>query len=151
MDKHAQFTEELGHVPRRPDIDVGASLHAPAASRGALETVADVLLAYAGQGVFRDYQMVKRKTDIADFHFGWLYGQAFTLTCDLKRKRLSLPDLLPGVEKNSLMYKELKAFLKARTDPGLPDHRRVDPGLATIASRLRDGLVSLELTLLGQD
>ncbi len=150
MDKHTQFAADLGPVaaPLVINADTVSQALPP---RDALETVAEVLGAYASRGVFQDYRMVKRKADIAEFHFGWLYNQPFTLTCDLKRKRLSLPDLLPRIEKNSLMYKELKAFLKARSDPGLPDHRRVDSQLATVESRLRGGLVSIELSLLGDD
>jgi hypothetical protein len=50
-----------------------------------------------------------------------------------------------------MMYRELKDFLKGRADADVPEHRRVDPQLATVTARLRDGLVSLELTLVDGD
>jgi hypothetical protein len=83
----------------------------------------------------------------ADYHFGWLYGQPFTLACEPKHGRLVLPDLLPNVARDSLLHKELKAFLKGRADADLPEHRRVDPARASAAAKLREGMVSLELTL----
>lgn len=132
-------------------IDAGTVGHAAA---DPLEVVGEVLREYAGRGVFSDCRMVRRRGSSggsADFHFGWLYGQPFTLACEPKHGRLSLPDLLPNVARDSLLYKEVKAFLKGRADAGLPDHRRVDPARATAAAKLREGMVSLELTLTAPD
>jgi len=108
-----------------------------------------VLRDYAGRGVFSDYRMMARKgnRDGAEYHFGWLYGQPFTLVCEPKQARLSLPDLLPNIVRDSMLHKEVKAFLKGRAAADVPEHRRVDPARATAAARLREGTVSLELTL----
>jgi hypothetical protein len=116
-----------------------------------LEAVGAVLQNYAERGVFQDYRMTRRRHGGAEYNFGWLYGQPFTLVCDEKHGRLSVTDLLPNVERDSMMHKEIKAFLKGRAAPDVPEHRRVDPKLATAAVRLRDGLLSLELTLAGED
>ena len=70
--------------------------HHPIAAAGA------VLQDYASRGVFQDYRVEPRKSG-ADFHFGWLYGQPFTLSFEPKQRRLALLDLLPNVEANSLM------------------------------------------------
>jgi hypothetical protein len=110
-----------------------------------------VLQAYAECGVFQDYRAIKAKNELAHFDFEWLYRQPFSITCDGKRQRLVMADLLPGVDRDSMMYRELKEFLKGRADADVPEHRRVDPKLATVAPRLRDGVVSLELTLLEGD
>jgi hypothetical protein len=101
--------------------------------------------------VFQDYRMKRRKNGTGEYNFGWLYGQPFTLTCDLRHKRLLLIDLLPGVQRDSLMHKQIKAFLKGRAGAGVPEHRRVDPQRMTALARARDGLVSLELTLVEAD
>jgi len=116
-----------------------------------LDAVGAVLRHYAVRGVFADYRMERRKHGAAEYNFGWLYGQPFTLTADLKHRRLVLVDLLPAVVRDSMMHKELRAFLKGRAAADVPEHRRVDPQLATAAARLRDGVVSLELTLEGED
>lgn len=116
-----------------------------------LDAVGAVLRQYALRGVFTDYRMERRKNGAAEYNFGWLYGQPFTLTADLKHRRLVLVDLLPAVARDSMMHKELRAFLKGRAAADVPEHRRVDPQLATAAARLRDGVVSLELTLEGAD
>jgi hypothetical protein len=103
-----------------------------------------VLRDYASRGVFQDFRVEPRKNGV-DFHFGWLYGQPFTLGCEPKARRLSLVDLLPNVEANSMMHKEIKAWLKGRADAGVPEHRRVDPARAHAAVRLRGGTLSLAL------
>ncbi|WP_295990176.1 hypothetical protein [Rugamonas sp.] len=114
-----------------------------------LDAVGAVLRQYAGRGVFSAYRMERRKPGVAEYHFGWLYGQPFTLGVDLAQRRLALVDLLPGVVRDSMMHKELRAFLKGRAAADVPAHRRVDPQLATATARLRDGIVSLELALEG--
>lgn len=102
---------------------------------------------YASRGVFQNVRMVRGKNGTVQWDFGWLYGQPFTLVCDVARHRLTLSDLLPGIERDTLLYREIKAFLKERAAADLPAHRRVDPALATALPRMRGGLVSIELTL----
>lgn len=118
-----------------------------AAALAPSDVVDAVLRDYAGRGVFSDYRMVARRNGGAEYHFGWLYGQPFTLVCEPKHARLSLPDLLPNIVRDSMLHKEVKAFLKGRAADDVPEHRRVDPARATAAARLREGTVSLELTL----
>lgn len=121
------------------------------ASADGLDAVDAVLSDYANRGVFQGYRMKRRKNGTGEYSFGWLYGQPFTLTCDLRHKRLLLIDLLPGVQRDSLMHRQIKAFLKGRAAAGVPEHRRVDPQRMTALARARDGLVSLELRLEGAD
>jgi hypothetical protein len=123
----------------------------PGLAPGSSAAVDDVLRAYAGRGVFQNYRVVNSKTGKAQFDFGWLYGQPFTLTCDVKHQRLTMTELLPGVTPDSMMYRELKTFLKGLASSDRPEHRRVDPLLAQIAPRIRAGVVSLELSLVDQD
>jgi hypothetical protein len=133
------------------DISSNSIPSVPGLITGSSATVDDVLREYAGRGVFQNYRAVNSKTGKAQFDFGWLYGQPFTLTCDVKHQRLTLTELLPGVAPDSMMYRELKAFVKGLAGLDRPEHRRVDPSLAQIAPRLRVGIVSLELSLVGQD
>jgi hypothetical protein len=108
------------------------------------QEVGAVLQDYTNRGVFQHYRIEPRKNGI-DFHFGWLYGQPFTLGCEPKQRRLSLVDLLPNVEANSMMHREIKAWLKHRAAADVPEHRRVDPARARTALRLRGGTLSLAL------
>jgi hypothetical protein len=110
-----------------------------------------VLQNYAERGVFKDYRATQGRNEVAHFDFEWLYGQPFSLSCDARHQRLTLSDLLPAIKSDSMMYGELKAFLKGRAEADLPEHRRIDPARATIAPRLRDGVMSLELTLADED
>lgn len=113
-------------------------------SRHAQQEVGAVLQDYATRGVFQDYRVEPRKSGV-DFHFGWLYGQPFTLGCEPGHRRLSLLDLLPRVETGSMMHKEIRAWLKGRSGADVPEHRRVDPARAQAAVRLRNGTLSLTL------
>jgi hypothetical protein len=122
-----------------------ADVLSPASQVGA------VLQGYAERGVFRDYRALQGRNGVAHFDFGWLYGQPFSLSCDPKQGRLLMADLLPGIQSDSMLYRELKDFLKGRMDAELPEHRRIDPARARVAARLREGVVSLELTLAGDD
>jgi hypothetical protein len=124
---------------------------APVQTASPCEAVDTVLHGYAKRGVFQDYRMDRRRNGAAEYNFGWLYGQPFTLLVEPKHARLSLPDLLPNVLRDSMMHKELKTFLKDRAGADVPAHRRVDPALATAALRLRGGLLSLELRLTSGD
>jgi hypothetical protein len=131
----------------RPDAAPHPCLDQSAAAADGLDAVDVVLNNYATRGVFQGYRMRRSKNGTGEYHFGWLYGQPFTLTCDLRRNRLLLIDLLPGVQRDSLMHRQIKAFLKGRAGADVPEHRRVDPQRMTARARARDGLVSLELTL----
>ena len=106
---------------------------------------------YADRGVFRNLQRSGGTRGGVEFHFAWLYDQPFTLTYNAQRKSLALIDLLPNVETDSMMHKELKAFLKRRSDAGLPDHRRVDAARGVVTSRTRSGVVSVEMTVRGDE
>ena len=110
----------------------------------AQQAVGAVLQDYTKRGVFQHYRAEPRRKGV-DFHFGWLYGQPFTLGYAPEQRRLSLVDLLPNVEVNSMMHKEIKAWLKGRAAEDVPEHRRVDPARAHAAVRLRDGTLSLTL------
>lgn len=120
-------------------------------SNDAVGIVDATLRDYAGRGVLQNLHVVPGKRAGAEFHFAWLHNQPFTLTCDARRNRLALVDLLPGVQSASVMHKELRAFLRSRSSADLPQHRRVDPQRGAVTSRVRDGLVSIELTLHGQE
>lgn len=147
MDKQSSAAAQSArpHAARHPCLDQNT------AAADGLDAVDAVLNNYATRSVFQGYRMKRRKNGTGEYNFGWLYGQPFTLTCDLRHKRLLLIDLLPGVQRDSLMHKQIKTFLKGRAGAGVPEHRRVDPQRMTALARARDGLVSLELTLAEAD
>jgi hypothetical protein len=147
MDKRSSAAAQSA----RPRATRDLCLDRNAAAADGLDAVDAVLNNYATRAVFQYYRMKRRKNGTGEYNFGWLYGQPFTLTCDLRHKRLLLIDLLPGVQRDSLMQKQIKAFLKERAGAGVPEHRRVDPQRMTALARVRNGLVSLELTLAEAD
>jgi hypothetical protein len=117
----------------------------------AVDVVAEVLQDYARRGVFQGCQAVPGRNYKTAFHFGWAYHQPYTLTCNPQQGKLVFVDLLPRIVNNSLIHREIKAFLKERSSPMLPEHRRVDPLRVTVKSRLVDGVLSLEMTIADGD
>ena len=77
----------------------------------------------------------------------WHYDRPFELSFYASARTLKFPAVLPGVPARSPMYRELRVFLKSRQSDDLPDHRRVNPAKARIASANRRGAVSLTLTV----
>lgn len=108
--------------------------------------VALVLRDYASRGVLSALRKVVVSTG-CKFDFGWLYGQPYALVCHDARGRLRLLDLLPRVERGSMMYREVQDFLRQRAAPDAPEHRRVDPARAGLSGVLSQGALSLDLTL----
>src|SRR6266436_6408762 len=123
MDKQSSAAAQSA----RPRVTRDLCLDQNTAATDVLDAVDAVLNNYATRGVFQYNRMKRRKNGTGEYNFGWLYGQPFTLTCDPRHKRLLLIDLLPGVQRDSLMHKQVKAFLKGRAGAGVPEHRRVDP------------------------
>jgi hypothetical protein len=81
-----------------------------------------------------------------------MYRQPFSTALDGKRRRVVMADLLPGVERDSMMYRELaEGFPERAGGCGGPEHRCVYPQLANAAAHLREGVVSLDLTLVEGD
>jgi hypothetical protein len=117
----------------------------------AIEAVDTVLQSYASRGVFQELHRQSLRLDRAAFHFGWLHNQPYTLVCDAIQKKLVLSDLFPGITRDSLMFKELKAFLKNRSHSDIAEHRRIDPTKARVVALLRGGAVSIELASIDAD
>jgi hypothetical protein len=129
--------------PSLPASGDGASAH------DAVERVAKIMREYVDRGVFQELNVDWKEGESAQFDFGWLYAQPYTLLFDPSTNTLQFADLLPRMEQSSMMHTELEAFLKARVDPSLPDHRRVDESLVTLSSGLDDGVLALKLRLNG--
>ena len=70
-----------------------------------------------------------------------------TFSLDSQKGVLQFSNLLPNVPSNSMLYSDLKRFLKSRSDRKLPGHRRVDPGRAEVNWTNRRGNVSIGLTV----
>jgi len=75
----------------------------------------------------------------------WHRGQTFQVTVDTRTGMVRCPQVLPKVRSNSEMYARLKAFIRSRQDPELPEHRRIDPARAHATCANRNGNVSLTL------
>lgn len=115
------------------------------------DEVEEVLRSYGQRGVIHELCKVSSRSGRSAFHFGWLHRQPYTMTCDGIRQKLAMTDLLPGVSRDSLLFKELKAFVKNRSQADVDAHRRVDPDKARGAVLLRAGAVTIELTVLDAD
>ena len=60
-------------------------------------------------------------------------------------------DLLPGIPYPSEMDRALRSYVASRSNPNLPEHRRLDPAKADVRCRNQAGSVSIEVRCLDGD
>ena len=107
--------------------------------------VGEVLRSYADRGVFRGFADQPFVRGRAEYRFLWLHETPFRLVLDTRKGTLTLRDLLPNVPYPSAMDRSFRAFLKERSSPSLPPHRRIDPDKATLRCTNRGGRVSVSI------
>ncbi len=110
------------------------------ADRG-LSIIRQELKAYADRGVFRSFAEEGVGGGEVAFQFLYLGQNPMTLLYAGKEGALTLKDMLPEVSAD--MFSNLKAFLQELFDPGLPEHRRINPALAKVRFVKRRGNVSV--------
>jgi hypothetical protein len=110
-----------------------------------LDVVRKGLRAYAERGVFRGLDEVKTRNGRQSFTFVWLGDRPLEFGIDTQKAVLTFKHLLPNVPSNSVLYSDLKRFLKNRSDGHLPKHRRIDGKRAEVACVNRAGNVSISL------
>jgi hypothetical protein len=125
---------------------------------GSAVRVGDILEEYAARGVFRTFSRgagVRGGSGVvasrAQFQSRWHRNQVFHWQFDARRRSLRVPCVLPQVPARSSMYKELKAWLRQRQDPGLPEHRRCDAARLQLKTYNRGGTVALTALMLDDD
>jgi hypothetical protein len=112
-----------------------------------LTVVEKGLQAYANRGVFRGFDEIKTRKGKPGFKFVWLGSRLLTFSLDSQKGVLKFSNLLPNVPSNSMLYSDLKRFLKSRSDRRIPRHRRVDAARAEVSWTNRRGNVSIALTV----
>lgn len=118
----------------------------PAASR---EPVTSALQSYADRGVFRGFRATPGTRGRIEHQFLWLTRRPMTAVLDPRRKTLTFPSLLPGIDRSTAA--DLSAIVKARTGREVPAHKRVDSRRARISSARRNGDLSLAIEIRGQN
>ena len=112
-----------------------------------IELVTAILEGYAEKAVFRGFSAHAVRGGKATYRMIWHHDRPFELLLDVPQKTLRFPAVLPGVPPRSAMYRELKAFLKARQSDEIPEHRRVNPAKARLSAANQRGAVSLTVTV----
>ncbi len=113
-----------------------------------LARVAETLEGYARRGVFRGFsQEPDGDGGKAIFKLLWHRNRVFELVFEAEKNTLRFPLVLPNLAANSAMYRELKAFIKARQAVERPEHRRIDPRKAQVQAGNRGGQASLTLRI----
>lgn len=104
--------------------------------------VPDVLQHYVQRGIFRHLGPMTAK---GTYDFVWLNERRMCLQWNEKRNVIVFKDVLHDVPARSKLYRELRAYLKARSDPELPAHRRIDPEAFDLVCENRASKVSVGL------
>jgi len=104
-----------------------------------------VLRRYAERGLFREFDDRTGSGGRYEARFHWLLPDMMRVLVDPARRRLSCPDLLPGIAAKSPLRKALARFLAGRHHRDLPEHRRIDPLRSLIVCPVRAGRATLAL------
>lgn len=101
---------------------------------------------YAERGVFRSFSEIAAPAPHARFRFLWFRDVAFIVDYNPRTRTMVFVDLLPAVPPKSDMDRDLRLFIRGRSDKALPEHRRVDPRKVTVVCKNRGGRVSVSMT-----
>jgi hypothetical protein len=112
-----------------------------------LEVVRRGLQKYADRGIFRGFDEVKTRNGKHAFRFVWLSSRPVDFDIDSEKGVLRFKRLLPNVPPKSDLYSDLSRFLKSRSDPGIPKHRRVEARRASVSCTNRAGNVSIAISV----
>ncbi|MCP5065578.1 MAG: hypothetical protein GY946_03350 [bacterium] len=107
--------------------------------------VGEILQGYAERGVFRGYSRQAATPARANFRLWWHRDQVFDLRYEPRTRTLRFACVLPSLPAGSAMYRDFRAWLKARKHEGLPAHRRCDPKRVELKPYNRGGNVALTL------
>lgn len=117
----------------------------PTDIRTPVSDVTGVLRPEVARGVLREFEERSGRGGNYEARFRWLLPQPMRVVVDIKRRRLSCPDLLLQIGAATALRRELTAFLKSRQAAELPAHRRVDPARCAILCPVRAGRLTLAL------
>ena len=117
----------------------------------AASRVGDILEEYARRGIFQGFSRQGQARKKASFLVYWHRAQRFEWVYDVAAQRLRVVCVLPNVTPNSPMHREFKAWLAARRNDSLPDHRRCDRSKMALKCVNRGGQLSVTASLLDGD
>ena len=94
---------------------------------------------YTSRGVFAGMSESARRGGRTRFVFKWLLDQEFVLDVVSDNNQLMCVDVLPHIVNRSFLDQAVRAYIKSRSQPDLPEHRRIDLSKVSIAYRNRKG------------
>jgi hypothetical protein len=109
-------------------------------------SVDEVLQGYVTRGLLRNFEASRGGGDYA---FTWLSHKPMRLRWTPSTQTIAFKDLAPNMPARSNIYRELRTFLKERTEEDLPPHRRVDPAHFELLCSNRNASVSVGLRVTG--
>jgi hypothetical protein len=100
----------------------------------------------ARRGVFSSYSRAQGgKSGKKIYEVAWHKGRIFQLSLNPSKRVISIPNLLPSLERNSNLYKSLIQFVNDFAADDRPDHRRVSPERAYLKLSIRRGSTQLSI------
>jgi len=85
------------------------------------------------------------------FEVTWHKGRVLQIAFDRASRTLTVPNLLPALDRKSPLYKALRAFVASFSDCDRPEHRRAPPEKVLVILSLRDGFARLSVRTLDGD
>lgn len=116
-----------------------------------VDIVKETLAGYAARGVFRSYSEIPSRGPEAEFRFRWFRDAVFRIQFDARSRTLTFPALFPEMVPRSAMDRDSRTFVRERSAPTLPAHRRIDPRRLGVTCVNRRGAMSLVVKIKGRD
>jgi len=116
-------------------------------NKGRINAIQSALQAYADRGIFRSYSYKSVAAGKHEFRFAWLTDHPFLLVFNQHSHSFVFKDLLPNVEKKSLVDSRFRCFLKGCYSGELPEHRRIDSEKIKLSCINREDSLSISLKL----
>jgi hypothetical protein len=98
-----------------------------AKTTNSISPIGNLIDDYVARGVFRAAALPPEKSGSEAFSLIWFQNQSMTLMIDHRRSEARLLNVLPALSPRTAMDRQLRAWLRARADKKLPEHRRLNP------------------------
>jgi hypothetical protein len=122
-----------------------------ASRNSSIQKVTDILQGYADRAVFRGFSAGVPRSGRVSYKIVWHHDRRFELILDISKKTMNFPVLLPGIGRESVMYRAFREYLESRQSEELPEHRRIERKKARVRCAIRAGNVSLALIVIDGD
>ncbi len=100
---------------------------------------------YASRGAFRAFSETGSSLWRGTWRARWYQDRTIEIVADGRRRSITLKNILPAVERTSVLDRNLRAFVSNQTGNAVPSHRRLGESRDSVRITNRGGDISIAL------